>query len=44
MNFSVSMSVYEKDNPEYFGVAFESILGQIVKLTEFVNKVKSMVA
>jgi len=36
MDFSVSMSVYEKDNPQYFSLALESIFNQTVKPTEVV--------
>lgn len=36
MDFSVSMSVYEKDDPRYFGIALESIFEQTVKPTEVV--------
>ena len=36
MNFSVSLSVYEKDNPEYFRIALESVFEQTVKPTEVV--------
>lgn len=35
-NFSVSMCVYGRDNPEWFEVAVESILNQSVKPTEIV--------
>ncbi len=34
--FSVSMCVYEKDNPQHFGAAVESILNQTVKPSEIV--------
>lgn len=36
MNFSVSMSVYKKDNPEYFEIALESIFNQTIKPSEVV--------
>lgn len=36
MNFSVSMSVYEKDNPNHFKTALESIFNQTVKPSEVV--------
>ena len=36
MEFSVSISVYEKDNPQYFEIALESIFNQTVKPTEVV--------
>ena len=36
MDFSVSMSVYEKDDPQYFKIALESIFDQTVKPTEVV--------
>ena len=36
MDFSVSMSVYEKDNPHYFKVALESVFNQTVEPTEVV--------
>jgi glycosyltransferase involved in cell wall biosynthesis len=36
MEFSVSMSVYEKDNPKHFDIALESIFNQTVKPTEVV--------
>jgi glycosyltransferase involved in cell wall biosynthesis len=36
MDFSVSISVYEKDNPQYFSLALESIFNQTVKPTEVV--------
>jgi len=36
MNFSVSMSVYEKDNPQHFSDALESVFGQTVEPTEVV--------
>lgn len=36
MDFSVSISVYEKDNPQYFEIALESIFRQTVKPSEVV--------
>ncbi len=36
MEFSVSISVYEKDNSQYFGIALESVFKQTVKPTEVV--------
>lgn len=36
MKFSVAMCVYEKDNPEYFKIAVESIVNQTVKADEIV--------
>jgi len=36
MDFSVSMSVYEKDNPQHFRIALESIFNQTVKPAEVV--------
>lgn len=36
IEFSVSMCVYEKDNPEWFQIAVDSILNQTVKPTEVV--------
>lgn len=36
MDFSVSISVYEKDNPQHFSSALESIFKQTVKPTEVV--------
>ena len=36
MDFSVSMSVYEKDNPHYFSIALESVFKQTVKPTEVI--------
>lgn len=36
MDFSVSMSVYGKDNPQYFSLALESVFNQTVKPTEVV--------
>jgi glycosyltransferase involved in cell wall biosynthesis len=36
MDFSVSMSVYGKDNPQYFSIALESVFKQTVKPTEVV--------
>lgn len=36
MDFSVSISVYEKDNPQYFSIALESVFEQTVKPTEVV--------
>lgn len=36
MNFSVSMSVYEKDSPQYFETALESVFDQTVGPTEVV--------
>ena len=36
MDFSVSISIYEKDDPQYFRIALESIFNQTVKPTEVV--------
>jgi glycosyltransferase involved in cell wall biosynthesis len=36
MDFSVSMSVYEKDDPQYLSIAMESVFEQTVKPTEVV--------
>ncbi|MCK4752016.1 MAG: glycosyltransferase [Planctomycetes bacterium] len=36
MDFSVSTLIYEKDNPQYFEIALESIFQQTVKPTEVV--------
>lgn len=36
MDFCVSMSVYEKDNPHYFEIALESVFKQTLKPTEVV--------
>ena len=36
MDFSVSISVYEKDNPQYFNIAMESVFNQTVKPSEVV--------
>lgn len=36
MDFSVSMSVYEKDNPPYFKTALESVFNQTIKPSEVV--------
>ena len=36
MDFSVSISVYEKDNPQHFIVAIESVFEQTVKPTEVI--------
>lgn len=36
MDFSVSISVYEKDNPKYFSIALESVFKQTIKPTEVV--------
>lgn len=36
MDFSVSVSVYEKDNPHYFSIALESVFKQTVKPTEVI--------
>ena len=36
MEFSVSMSIYEKDDPQYFAIALESVFEQTVKPTEVV--------
>ena len=35
-NYSVLMSVYHKEKPEYFRAAIESILNQTVKTNDFV--------
>ncbi len=36
MDFSVCMSIYEKDDPQYFNTALESVFEQTVKPTEVV--------
>ena len=36
MNYSVLMSVYAKDNPEYLVTAIESMLNQTIKPEQFV--------
>lgn len=36
MDFSVSMSVYEKDDPTFFSIALESVFEQTIKPTEVI--------
>ena len=44
LKFSVLMSVYKNDNPEYFKAAIESVINQTVKPTEIVLVRDGMVA
>ena len=44
LKFSVLMSVYKNDNPEYFKTAIESVINQTVKPTEIVLVRDGMVA